>query len=50
MPQVVHQRAVRKSREMVFQLCQAHSSTYAVIPDPYEFAPLPIRDSHGRDY
>jgi len=32
MPQVLHHRAVRKSREMVFQLCQTHSSTYAGLP------------------
>jgi hypothetical protein len=50
MPQVLHQRSVRHSREMVFQLRQTHSSTYPVISDPYELAPLPIRDCHGRDY
>lgn len=49
MPQVPHQRSVRHSREMVFQLRQTYSSTYPLISDPYEPAPLPIRDCHGRD-
>jgi hypothetical protein len=49
MPQVLHQRSVRRRREMVFQLRQTHSSTYPVISDSYELAPLPIRDGHGRD-
>jgi hypothetical protein len=50
MPQALHQRSVRHGREMVFQLRQTHSSTYPLISDLYELAPLPIRDCHGRDY